>query len=71
MGERFPQLAIRVKPEFRDEIAEYAARHFAGNESELFRVGARLVIDLRQKYGHRFETVVYDLLNDGGDEAAA
>lgn len=55
-------LFTRVVPTFKDEVKRVAERDFEGNESRLVRDGVRLMLDLRDELGPRFEVVISELL---------
>jgi Arc/MetJ-type ribon-helix-helix transcriptional regulator len=44
-----PPIPLRLSPELRQRIKEYADRDFQGNVSELIRTATRLYLDVRER----------------------
>jgi hypothetical protein len=60
-------LFTRVDPSLKDRVKRVADRDFDGNESRLVRDSVRLMINLREELGPRFEIVIAGLISDRPD----
>jgi hypothetical protein len=65
---KYPQIGVRIDPEFRAEVKAGAERYFEGSESALLREAARVYIALRRKLGVQYEPTLHLLI---GEPAAA
>ena len=63
-------LYARVDPELKNATQRIADRYFDGNESTLLRDSVRLMVDLRDALGPRFELAIAELLGARQEDAS-
>jgi hypothetical protein len=57
-------LFTRVDPSLKNRVKRVADRDFDGNESRLVRDSVRLMINLREQLGPRFDLVIAGLVSE-------
>jgi hypothetical protein len=57
-------LHARVHPDLKKDSERVAAKYFDGNESTLLRESVRLMVNLRDELGPRFEIVIAGLISE-------
>lgn len=70
-GTKYPQIGIRVDPEFRAEVRAAADRYHQGNESYMGREALKTYMALRSRLGSQYEPTIALLLGPPASEPQA